>query len=941
MKTSHALGDRWTIITGDQATYELAAAIRSKHITEFPNVVLLLGGFHQAHNYVKAICKVIRESGAEDILVTAGLCQEGTAKKIFGERADYYQTMHAIRILSEAIWRLYWDAFETWVADRDTNLWCDRIEDVLKKLLQNKATASEQLDMIQSSPLQLSALQDQMLNFRTSLQQPTSIFWSNFLEMSDILQRFIYYQREGNWLGYLCESARMLPYLTAAGHYKYGQQSLPLYLAEMKKLPNTAPEVHNALMQGIFVGRRADGNHNGVSPDMLLEQTYNADAKEESGLDGITLNAAARTKWVYTKPVTAAISSQFKSMLHLNSSHPHHESGHARVARDIEMVLKVIAAIETNPFATTMPALTNISTGQRADPEVQDQLTNVKEVGLRALSDSIVGDQRKTAVVRLKTFHTQNLKPKKSKGKSAPGKSDEVAPLLRITQIIASGGEVDIVNFIGNHECSKVPPSLFNEDGTMRASGTKATLVKTLKEETQVSTVSSLPNVERKTAVVVDAMYAIRHWSFQREETFGSISERYIHHLLKDVPTGTEIIHFCCDRYSGQGLKAAEQQHRYSRSRPAKVYEVCEQYRAPDPQEFFSVSANKAGLLSFLCETWSKSEQLAQALGSTRLYLGGGFEEETKSVVLTKSSVTNILGLESTQQEADTRVILHTIYSVQNDSVDRVIIHGNDTDIIIMCVYYAATLLKQLPELWVRTAPETYLPINEIVAGLGPSQCCALPFIHSLSGRDTTSYPFFTGKKSWLKSSKTTQIPALENFGDQDQWNITDELIGQARALAFAAYTNRADEFKEPDLAKLRAHKFLNNRSTLLKLLPPTEDAFLLHLKRAALATLIDKTAHISKPPIPPYQEYGWALEDGKLTPIASTSPAWPQSMTKAIACGCTKGCNKNCSCAKKNVACYIGCRCQGSAPKCSRVQYTATFESSDSSDSSDLDSDE
>ncbi len=121
-------------------------------------------------------------------------------------------------------------------------------------------------------------------------------------------------------MGHLCESARMLPYLTAAGHFKYGQQSLPLYLSEMKKLPITAPEVHTALMHGAFVGRRAAGTHNAVSPDMLLEQTYNADAKEQSGLDGITLNEAARTKWIYTKPITAAISADAASHNFTSSS---------------------------------------------------------------------------------------------------------------------------------------------------------------------------------------------------------------------------------------------------------------------------------------------------------------------------------------------------------------------------------------------------------------------------------------------------------------------------------------------------------------------------------------------------------------------------------------------------------------------------------------------
>jgi len=91
-------------------------------------------------------------------------------------------------------------------------------------------------------------------------------------------------------MGHLCESARMLLYLTAAGHFKYGQQSLPLYLSEIKKMPISAPEVHMTQMpqmRGAFIGRRAT--------DMLLEQTYNADAKKKSGLDGITLSEAART----------------------------------------------------------------------------------------------------------------------------------------------------------------------------------------------------------------------------------------------------------------------------------------------------------------------------------------------------------------------------------------------------------------------------------------------------------------------------------------------------------------------------------------------------------------------------------------------------------------------------------------------------------------------
>ena len=58
----------------------------------------------------------------------------------------------------------------------------------------------------------------------------TAVFWMEFLQMCDILHQFNCYEREGNLAGHLSESGKMLPYLTAAGHYKYGQQSLTIYL---------------------------------------------------------------------------------------------------------------------------------------------------------------------------------------------------------------------------------------------------------------------------------------------------------------------------------------------------------------------------------------------------------------------------------------------------------------------------------------------------------------------------------------------------------------------------------------------------------------------------------------------------------------------------------------------------------------------------------------
>ena len=150
VNTPHALRDEWTVITGDQATYELALAIRENHRDELSNVVLLLRGFHQAHNYLKAICKIMRDSGGEYIIVSAGLCSDGTANNVVGGNADYYQPMHAIRILSVAVWRLYLEAFESWTAERDTAKW------------QPTVYVSEQLASIQTC-------HPQVVNYRNSI----------------------------------------------------------------------------------------------------------------------------------------------------------------------------------------------------------------------------------------------------------------------------------------------------------------------------------------------------------------------------------------------------------------------------------------------------------------------------------------------------------------------------------------------------------------------------------------------------------------------------------------------------------------------------------------------------------------------------------------------------------------------------------------------------
>ena len=67
-------------------------------------------------------------------------------------------------------------------------------------------------------------------------------------------------------------------------------------------------------------------------------------------------------------------------------------------------------------------------------------------------------------------------------------------------------------------------------------------------------------------------------------------------------------------------------------------------------------------------------------------------------MLLTDGWCADVPELQSTQEEADTRLILNALHSVQHDGVKRVIVHTNDTDVIVICIYYACKMQNQFPE---------------------------------------------------------------------------------------------------------------------------------------------------------------------------------------------------------------------------------------------------
>ena len=240
------------------------------------------------------------------------------------------------------------------------------------------------------------------------------------------------------------------------------------------------------------------------------------------------------------------------------------------------------------------------------------------------------------------------------------------------------------------------------------------------------------------------------------------------------------------------------------------------------------------------------------------------------------------------------------MHSVQKEDVERIIVHTNDTDtVVISCVYYASTLLRDLSELsmWVRTARGSYLPIHGIAAAVGPSTSHALSFIHILSERDTTSYSYFTGKKTYIKISVPTDIMALEDFvdGDQGPARITAEVVKQAKELVVSVFANKGDMFEGYDLASTECTHFLTTSKLCWRSYRPRRT----HLWTTSQTRGIgncnrQEFSHLQAECRTMWGLYGWTDDHGYLMSMQSTRQAWPQHMMHTISCGCTKGCSSN-----------------------------------------------
>ena len=133
------------------------------------------------------------------------------------------------------------------------------------------------------------------------------------MDMVKLLLDFIRAEREGNWNLHLEAFAAMLPWLTMYDHTNYAKWG-PTYLADMKSLARTAPEVYEEFAKGNFVVKRSNNHFNQIPTDQATEWV-NKLCKVSNGIIGITRNDQARDKFCVTWAIRSNVSQRIKILL--------------------------------------------------------------------------------------------------------------------------------------------------------------------------------------------------------------------------------------------------------------------------------------------------------------------------------------------------------------------------------------------------------------------------------------------------------------------------------------------------------------------------------------------------------------------------------------------------------------------------------------------------
>jgi hypothetical protein len=740
------------------------------------------------------------------------------------------------------------------------------LSELYEKLSKREISSS---DIAQSDALHIVAAELKEEKQRLA-QNRTALLWFQYMEMISILQQFIRAERVGDWNGHLDAVRKMLPFFAASGHNLY-LKSAHIYLQNMLKLKQDHPDVHQQFIMGNHTLRRSDRYWAGLSTDLVIEQVLMRFLKSTGGVTrGRGMSETQMAVWLMSLPANAEINNAMQQFTGTTfyTSNQHKDTNPTRTARDDNDTRKILAFFQDHsPFDETDGVLRNIETGVAADSRVNaDQAKTIGETIVESMAGKFVNEysfKRSNQIVTLSDKTSVRI----------TGEAVSIDPQLLFQRITAIADRYyEDVSGLFQYELSSVPSSLFDNTGLPRLAQ-KSQLADAIWKLGDCAIDSTEINIDKRKHYVIDGGSLLHRIPWAKNMTFGAIFDLYLNYITQRYPEATVVF----DGYTeGPSIKDTTHLRRCNGIIGNQVKFGPDTPFKSKKESFLSNSENKQTFIKHLGSYLVDHDvTVRHAAGDADMLI-----VET-AIEHAEQEITYVIG-------EDTDLLVLLCYHVQNSSQN---------------VYLRSDIRQNrqsLRKIW---------DIHKTQAVLTRSVCDLLPFLHALTGCDSTSRIFGIGKSSALKELIVNT--SLQEAAKQFMLSRSAKDIGNLGERALIILLD-GDSCISLDTLRYRkfAVKVMTGKSFVqIHSLPPTSDAAFFHSQRVYLQTQIWIGNTTLKP-----EDWGWDLTANKYTPIKCTLPPAPDTLLNVIRCNCKSSCdNKKCSCRRHGLECSQSCgSCRG-----------------------------
>ncbi|KAK3754659.1 hypothetical protein QZH41_003875 [Actinostola sp. cb2023] len=592
-----------------------------------------------------------------------------------------------------------------------------------------------------------------------------------------------------------------------------------------------------------------------------------------------------RLTWLLALPACAETNRAMQEMtdvLQYNSGEQNKDMTNARKQRDMKDTLTILTVLaERNPFASN-PGFRNIMSGINAHSTVN--VDTAKDTGKKILT-SMTGQSATDYTFKR---NAQAVTLVATSAIKIDNDLVQIDPQLLFQRLILACEGPDELAAVFRYELCSYPPALFDPSLMMRQP----------QKPVLADAIWAKLTPDAKTEPPSGAQYvldggALLHrviWP-QGSVTYKEICLLYCRYVSRKY--GTPIIVF--DGYEEESTKSMTLQGRANGKVGATVNFTAEMKVAMKKYVFLSNAKNKHQFIEMLATFLRNIDcQTRQAKGDA-------------DVLIVKTAV-------------------------ESASEKTTILVGDDTDLLVLLLYYTPSNSCDLffkPEPKANSTKRRVWNIKKVQTQIGEDICWNILFIHAILGCDTTSRVHGFGKGASLKMY-------IMSLYFREQAQVFDSASATPEEIATAGHNVLVSLYKgKPgeQLDHLRYTRYCEKlacRTSQIQpqSLPPTSEAAKNHSLRVYLQVKQwkDEDGDMA------VQDWRWKINEGQVTPVMTDLPAAPESLLRIVRCNCTKDCSSmTCRCRKHNLECSIACgQCKGSGCTNSAQQLLDSDDDSD-----------